>query len=166
MSELREAGAELRRRREALGLSLDDAYLRTRIAAAHLQALEEGNLSALPGPFYAVGFVKTYCRHLELEPTRFVHRYQAAANAMGRPRHRVKRVTRTPYRAPRHVSVSLPRWAGQAMTWAAICAIVALSWAAYSTMFKPSTDPLEGRAQAAVKMVVPPATSLLDHPQP
>jgi cytoskeleton protein RodZ len=59
-------GASLRRRREELGLSLDDVAASTRIRKTYLQALEDENLQALPGGTYAVGFLRIYAGQLGL----------------------------------------------------------------------------------------------------
>ena len=59
-------GETLRRRREQMGISLNDAAVRTRVRKAYLQALEEENLAALPGSAYAIGFLRIYARYLDL----------------------------------------------------------------------------------------------------
>jgi len=56
--------AEERRRR---GLSLEQISAATRIRVAHLAALEEGDLGALPGPVYARGYARTYAAYLGVE---------------------------------------------------------------------------------------------------
>ncbi len=60
-------GETLRRRREQKGLSLNDVAVRTRIRKTYLQALEDENLTMLPGSAYAVGFLKIYAKHLDLD---------------------------------------------------------------------------------------------------
>src|SRR5512139_3854993 len=59
-------GAALRRRREELGLSLNDMAASTRVHKTYLQALEEENLRMLPGTAYTVGFMRIYARELGL----------------------------------------------------------------------------------------------------
>jgi len=68
MTELKQAGfgGILRRRREELGLSLDDVAASTRVRKTYLQALEEENLRALPGAAYVIGFLRIYARQLGL----------------------------------------------------------------------------------------------------
>jgi len=60
-------GAVLRQRREALGLTLNDMAVRTRIHKTYLQALEDENLRLLPGTAYAIGFLRIYARELGLQ---------------------------------------------------------------------------------------------------
>lgn len=66
MTEFKQSGfgAVLRRRREELGLSLNDLAASTRIRRTYLQALEEENLRMLPGVAYSIGFLRIYARQL------------------------------------------------------------------------------------------------------
>ncbi len=78
------AGADLREARERLGWSLDDVALQTRIRRAHLEALEDGRLSTLPGAAYALAFVRTYARALGLDAEETVRRFKTEAGEAGR----------------------------------------------------------------------------------
>src|SRR3546814_15493342 len=64
---LESAGQILRRAREEKGLSLKDIADKTRISLHHLEAIEAGAFSRLPGRPYALGFSRTYARALELD---------------------------------------------------------------------------------------------------
>lgn len=55
-----ELGQVLKEARLNKGLSLDDIHKETKIQKRYLEAIEEGNLDALPGHFYARAFVKSY----------------------------------------------------------------------------------------------------------
>jgi cytoskeletal protein RodZ len=57
-------GAQLRKEREARGLSLEQVAAETRIPQRHLVAIEEDDFSKLPGRTYAVGFTRTYAKML------------------------------------------------------------------------------------------------------
>ena len=61
------AGAELARERSARGLSIEQVAAATRVRAGHLEALESGLLSQLPGPVYARGYLRTYAAFLEMD---------------------------------------------------------------------------------------------------
>lgn len=63
----RSAGDVLREQREALGLDLDDVAAALRIKPDYLAALEAGRPDLLPGPTYAIGFVRAYSDHLGLD---------------------------------------------------------------------------------------------------
>ena len=61
-------GDTLRRAREDLGASLEDAERETHIHRRYLEALENEDRPALPAPVYTRGFVRTYCQYLGLDP--------------------------------------------------------------------------------------------------
>lgn len=60
-------GESLRAAREAAGLDLKQLALRTRVTLRHLEALEAGDYSALPGRPYAIGFSRSYARAVGLD---------------------------------------------------------------------------------------------------
>ena len=72
-------GAELRAARERLGWNLPDIASGLRIRLPYLEAIEEGNLAALPGNAYAVGFVRTYANTLGLDADEVARRFRAEA---------------------------------------------------------------------------------------
>src|SRR4051794_8463906 len=78
-------GAELRAARERLGLSLNDIAATLRIRPPHLEALEEGRISLLPGNAYALAFVRTYAGALGLDAEEMVRRFKAEAAAFDQP---------------------------------------------------------------------------------
>jgi cytoskeleton protein RodZ len=78
------AGADLREARERLGLSLHDVALTLRIRMPHLEALEEGRISLLPGNAYALAFVRTYASTLGLDAEEMVRRFRTEAAEFGR----------------------------------------------------------------------------------
>jgi cytoskeleton protein RodZ len=78
------AGADLREARERLGLSLQDVAFELRIRMPHLEALEEGRISLLPGNAYALAFVRTYANALGLDAEEMVRRFRTAAAEFGR----------------------------------------------------------------------------------
>jgi cytoskeleton protein RodZ len=61
-------GSELRRAREARGLSIEAAAEATRIRARHIQALEDEDLETLPHPVFATGLLRSYAAFLGLDP--------------------------------------------------------------------------------------------------
>lgn len=48
--------------RQALGLTVGDVAARTRVTLRHIEALEAGDYSAMPGRPYAIGFARAYAR--------------------------------------------------------------------------------------------------------
>lgn len=73
----RAVGELLRARREELGLELDQIGEELRIRPSYLAALEQGRTEELPGPAYAMGFVRAYANHLGLDGDRVLARYKA-----------------------------------------------------------------------------------------
>ena len=60
-------GEQLRRAREAKGMSLDDVASRTRIPIRHLQNIEREDWDALPAVTYAIGFTRNYANAVGLD---------------------------------------------------------------------------------------------------
>ena len=61
------ASARLRAAREMQGLTTADIAARTRITLRHVEALDRGDLTALPGRPYVLGFVRSYARVVGLD---------------------------------------------------------------------------------------------------
>ncbi|MHA1568726.1 MAG: helix-turn-helix domain-containing protein, partial [Alphaproteobacteria bacterium] len=68
--------ATLRKARMASGQDLREVADRLRIRRIYLQAIEEGRFADLPGPAYAVGFVRTLADHLGLDAEEIVRRFK------------------------------------------------------------------------------------------
>jgi cytoskeleton protein RodZ len=73
----RSAGDVLRQQREALRLDLDDAAAALKIKRDYLAALEAGRPDLLPGPTYAIGFLRAYSDHLGLDSNEILRRFKA-----------------------------------------------------------------------------------------
>ncbi|MGB0478220.1 MAG: helix-turn-helix domain-containing protein [Parvibaculales bacterium] len=71
-------GGILRDAREAANATLDDISALLKIRSDHLQALENDDFERLPGSVYAIGFIRTYATHLELNAGELIERYKAA----------------------------------------------------------------------------------------
>ncbi len=76
------AGGDLRAARDRLGWPLADAAATLRIKPAFLLALEDGDLSRLPGNAFALGFLRTYAGALGLDPEEMLRRFKAEAAAV------------------------------------------------------------------------------------
>lgn len=63
---------KLRVEREAQGLSLEQVSAYLKLTARQIEAIERGDLTALPGAAFARGFVRNYARFLKLDPAQFV----------------------------------------------------------------------------------------------
>jgi cytoskeleton protein RodZ len=61
---MREVGAQLRQARLERGEDLNDVAQQLRIKSSYLFGIEQGDLSAMPGRPYALGFLRSYADHL------------------------------------------------------------------------------------------------------
>ncbi|MBW7881546.1 MAG: helix-turn-helix domain-containing protein [Caldilineaceae bacterium] len=74
-------GPILRERREAMGVTLAEAEVATRIRQKYLSALESDEWDLLPGEVVGRGFLRNYATYLGLEPTEMIERRRAVADA-------------------------------------------------------------------------------------
>jgi cytoskeleton protein RodZ len=74
-------GRMLRGRREELGIDLETAGAALRIKPIYLAALEQNRAQDLPGPTYAVGFIRAYAHYLGFDGPRVLERYKAESAA-------------------------------------------------------------------------------------
>jgi cytoskeleton protein RodZ len=69
-------GDDLRVAREARGEDLQDIAAQLRIRFVFLDAIEKGAFDTLPGPTYAIGFVRAYARYLRLDAEEMIARFK------------------------------------------------------------------------------------------
>lgn len=69
-------GEVLQTARERKGVDLARAERETKIRARHLVALESGDMSALPAPVYAKGFLRNYSTYLGLDADEMLSRWR------------------------------------------------------------------------------------------
>ncbi|MBV8888072.1 MAG: helix-turn-helix domain-containing protein [Alphaproteobacteria bacterium] len=81
-SDTRSVGEILQERREELGFSLDEVGAALRIKPGYLAALEQGRTDELPGPAYAIGFVRAYAECLGLGADDVLARFKAETAAL------------------------------------------------------------------------------------
>ncbi|HOE65244.1 MAG TPA: helix-turn-helix transcriptional regulator [Candidatus Hydrogenedentes bacterium] len=143
-------GVDLRVRREATGLSLDEVSHKLRIPSAYLESIETGDFRSLPASCYGLGFLRTYCLYLGLDPEPYLDHYRALG----------KQAARTVRDASLHSGAAgRPRWMNEAITWAIVCAIFAFGWLSYTVVCRPTSEPSDTRVRAESLddgMVVPP----------
>ncbi len=82
-SPLETVGQDLRAARLRRGDEIASVSRALKIRKDHLEALENDRLEDLPGKTYAIGFVRSYARHLGLDSTLYVERYKQ--DISGRP---------------------------------------------------------------------------------
>lgn len=76
--------ALLKEARESSGLDLGEVAAQLRIRRVYLQAIEDGRFDELPGPAYAVGFVRAFAEQLGLDGEEMVKRFKAETSGLER----------------------------------------------------------------------------------
>ena len=137
MSETAFPGHRLRERREEQGLTLDHVYLKLRVAPQFIEALEAGDIAALPGKTYAIGFIKSYCAFLEEDP----QPYLAALGSV--TRQTPKKTSPVP---AKHAEARRPSWFNEVIAWGAVVGILLAGWVAYSVVVRPDPAGQQGAA--------------------
>jgi cytoskeletal protein RodZ len=84
-------GEYLRREREMRGVSLEEISTATKISIRFLQAIENEELSKLPGGIFTRSFVRTYARYLGLDEERVLADCQLAGQH--KPEVDIRRIT-------------------------------------------------------------------------
>ena len=77
----RSLGETLRAERERRNWKIPDLAQHLKIRRVHLEAIEAGRFNALPGPTYAVQFVRSYADVLGLDSGEMVRRFYAEVTA-------------------------------------------------------------------------------------
>src|ERR1700710_1897836 len=75
-SPLESVGRDLRAARLRRGDEIAAVSRALKIRKDHLEALENDRLEDLPGKTYAIGFVRSYARHLGLDSDQYVERFK------------------------------------------------------------------------------------------
>lgn len=78
-----ETGAILRRAREARGLSRADVAQALKLTQRQVEAMESERFEHLPGEAFARGFLRNYCRLLELDPAPLLRALEGRGVARG-----------------------------------------------------------------------------------
>lgn len=75
-------GQLLAQARRDKGKTLEEISAAINIRTVQLRAIEEGNYDALPGPTYAVGFIRSYANHLGLDGAEMVTRFKSETSTV------------------------------------------------------------------------------------
>lgn len=97
-------GEALRRARLHYGQSVEDVARALNIRIRQVEALESGDIAALPAPVYAIGFMRAYAEHLGLDAAQVVALFKAQAREAVIPR------TDLNFRVPASDSALAPWW--------------------------------------------------------
>ena len=87
-SPLETVGFDLRAARLRRGDEIAQVSRALKIRKDHLDALENDRLEDLPGKTYAIGFVRSYARHLGLDDAQYVERFKREVSGRADDHHR------------------------------------------------------------------------------
>lgn len=76
-----DSSQDLKKRREELGLSLEDLFSKTRVRIIYLQAIENKEFDLLPVPVYAKNFIKIYAQALGVDSEPILKEYEGYLNS-------------------------------------------------------------------------------------
>ena len=147
-------GVVLRERREAMGFSIEGARTRIHAPAHCLQAFESGDFTQMPGQAYAVGFLRSYCRFLDLDAEPFVVQYLICTQQQqpSGPFSFMKR-----RKGDADLERLYPMWVNNLIAWGIVCAAILLCWLTYSALMRPVAENIKTRVEAGALEVEPPA---------
>ena len=84
-----DVGSELRRAREALGVTIREVADSTKISSSMLKGIEDNDLGSLPGGIFSRSFVRAYASEVKLNPEemvrRFLSQFPVEAATLGSP---------------------------------------------------------------------------------
>jgi hypothetical protein len=95
--DLQSLGDMLRQARESRAMSLQEVEQHTRIRVKFLEALESGDLSVLPSPIHAKGFLRNYAQFLHLDGNALAAQFAALTGSGSTP---ITTVTAAPHVPP------------------------------------------------------------------
>ena len=76
-------GASLRAHREAAGIEIADIAADLRIPKAYLEALETEQHDILPGETYGQGYIKSYCKYLNIDAAPYLDKFKMQMSRYG-----------------------------------------------------------------------------------
>jgi cytoskeletal protein RodZ len=121
-------GELLRKARDQRGLTLDDIQETTKIRKRYLEAIESGDHTVLPGPFYVRAFVKNYSEAVGLDPDEVLRLYQHEVPAAPVEQISEPLVVRSPRRVKSQSSERLGKIGFSVMMWSFLILIVVVIW--------------------------------------
>lgn len=121
-------GELLRKARDQRGLTLDDIQETTKIRKRYLEAIESGDHTVLPGPFYVRAFVKNYSEAVGLDPDEVLRLYQHEVPAAPVEQIAEPMVVRSPRRVKSQSSERLGKIGFNVMMWSFLILIVVVIW--------------------------------------
>jgi cytoskeleton protein RodZ len=153
-------GTGIRDARESRSITLQQASRDLSIPENALRALELSDLNALPPEFFASGFLRSYCRYLELPAEGYL---QSLRDTYARKESGARQRRFHPVEQLRQIvgglRMPLPP---EILSWALITVLLLSGWLAYTAVFEPQADPASSQVSAATVDLRLPETALGD----
>lgn len=148
-------GAQLARQRQSAGLSVTDVAASLRLHPNQVRAIEQEDLARLPAPAYVRGFIRSYARVLNIDPTPLLTDLNAKLAPV---RESVVDGMATDYAAARAAGRErrLPQWA----IGIALVVLIALGLIGWQATQQPAPPPALPEALAVFAAPLTPAPAL------
>lgn len=139
---------QLKERRLEMGLTIEEAAEAIHVPVYHVEAIERGDFGRLPPRCYALGFLRSYCRFLGMEPGPFLAWYCVSQGGSREE---------SPNGTVRRGNLPTGPRLAELLAWVTVCGLLVFGWFAYTVVVRPQADLTEGQVEAgSVEMVVPP----------
>ncbi len=138
-------GKILTERRQQLGYSIDAVSRETHVLPEHIIAFETGKFDAMPSQAYVLGFLRSYCRFLNLEAEPFCDQYLICTRTQ-QSNTRFSFMARSAKSNP--IDQGMSRWVNELINWGTVCIIIVIGWIAYTTVIKPIAESWRIRVDA------------------
>ncbi|HOV32622.1 MAG TPA: helix-turn-helix domain-containing protein [Candidatus Hydrogenedens sp.] len=126
-------GTRLKERRESLGLSIQDVFEQTRVPIQYILAFENETFEILSTNPNIWAFLSSYCQYINIDPRPYYDLYLEWLRTQNSTNKRKK----TSNQSAQSEAIELPPWLEPLITWGIVCAVLILSWLAYSFFTKP-----------------------------
>ena len=126
-------GTRLRERREALDLSIQQVFEQTRVPIQYILAFENEDFEVLSTNPNIWAFLSSYCQYINVDPRPYYDLYLEWLRIHNSPNEQRK----VSNRSAQSETIELPTWLEPLITWGIVCAVLILSWLAYSFFTQP-----------------------------
>ncbi len=126
-------GDKLRKQRESLGLSVQHVFEQTRVPIQYIHAFENEDFEVLANNPNVRAFIYSYCQYINIDPRPYYDFYLEWL----RHQRTLNESRKTTSLNISNGNMELPLWLEPLITWGIVCAVLVLSWLAYSFFTRP-----------------------------
>ncbi len=129
-------GTKIKEQRESLGLSIQQVFEQTRVPIQYIRAFENETFEVLSTNPNIWAFLSSYCQYINVDPRPYYDLYLEWLRTQHPPNERKKNSSHN----PSGEAIELPPWLEPLISWGIVCAVLILSWLAYSFFTQPIRD--------------------------